>query len=310
MLADVRTDLANLVSVSDEVAEAQRRKKGVVAFETTILSFGLPVPGNRRVASDCDAAARDCGATPAPMAILDGQIRVGLSKEELDFFCSRDASIMKVNLQNFASALALRRPGALTVAASMQACALTGINVFATGGIGGVHRGFSRTLDISSDLRGLAQFPVAVVCAGAKSILDVPATLEALETLGVPVVGYRAKTFPLFFCADSDHRIENNFDDIGELADFCRIHFKIARSAILIVTPVPEATAIPRLELDRWIAHTVTEARRLRVKGKAVTPFMLEKMEKLSGGRTLEANKSLIVNNACLAARLAVELVH
>ncbi|MBX7244998.1 MAG: pseudouridine-5'-phosphate glycosidase [Candidatus Sumerlaeaceae bacterium] len=280
----------------------------VVAFETTILSFGLPRPANREVADACEGAAREAGAIPATVALLDGQVCAGLSDEEIDFFCTSDPSIMKINLQNFSLALARRKPGALTVATTMKACAMAGIRVFATGGIGGVHRGFAETLDISSDLKALAEFPVAVICAGAKSVLDVPATLEVLETLGVPVVGYRTKCFPRFFCPDSPHQLDASFDDMAELAAFARVHFETCRGGILVVTPVPQADAIAGPEMDVWIDKALAEAHQQGVSGKAVTPFLLSRLKDLSGGRTLAANRALITNNATVASQLAVAL--
>jgi pseudouridine-5'-phosphate glycosidase len=297
-----------LIRKTPEVAMALERQMPVVGFETTILSFGLPSPLNSQIADDCERITRDSGAVPATVAVLDGKICAGLTAEERAFFCSHDPAIRKVNLQNMASTIATRQPGALTVATSMQACALAGIRVFATGGIGGVHRDFGRSLDVSSDLKALAQYPVAVVCAGAKSILDVPATLEVLETLGVPVVGFQAKTFPLFFTRESPHAMEANFQTEEEIADFLRVHFQLSASGVLIVTPVPQEAGADRKDLDRWIATAMAEASREGVTGKRVTPFLLERLEKLSGGKTLQANSALIRNNARVAARIACAL--
>ena len=208
--------------VAPEVRDALAAGDPVVGLETTILAFGLPAPLNAEVGAECEAVVRAEGALPATLAILDGKVCAGLGAGEVARFCSGDPAIRKVNLQNFASTLVGGVPGALTVAASLQACALAGIRVFATGGIGGVHRGWSRTPDISSDLVALARFPVVTVCAGAKSILDVGATLEALETLGVPVVGFRAGAFPLFYARGSGHPLEDNFGDGGRAGAVCR----------------------------------------------------------------------------------------
>lgn len=296
------------LEVSPEVAYALGRGTPIVAFETTILSFGLPAPLNEDVGKLCEATARKHGATPATVAILDGRVRVGLDAAALQFFCSRDPSIVKVNLQNFAAVLASGQAGALTVAASMRACSMAGIRVFATGGIGGVHRGFEQTLDISSDLTALATYPVAVVCAGAKSILHIGATLEVLETLGVPVVGYQTQRFPLFFSRDSEYKLEIAFDSIDDIARFVQTHFACDGRGVLVVTPVPEAFAVDRQALDSWIESALVDAAQAGVTGKQVTPFLLERLEQLSDGRTLAANRALIENNASVAAQLAVAL--
>lgn len=296
------------LACAPEVAAALEHGAPVVAFETTILSFGLPQPVNAQVAAECEEVARAHGVVPATAAILGGRVRLGLSADEIAWFCTRDPSIRKVNLQNFAAVLASGGAGALTVAASMQACALGGVRVFATGGIGGVHRGFARTLDFSSDLTALGRFPVAVVCAGAKSILDVPATLEALETLGVPVVGYRTGTFPLFFTPRSRHRLEVTFDEMEPLARFVRLHMELSGTGVLVVTPVPEEEGLSGEEIERWTAEALAEAEPRGIAGKEVTPFLLARLEELSQGRTLQANRALVVNNARAAARLAVEL--
>lgn len=299
----------SLLRISPEVAQALKEGRPVVAFETTILSFGLPHPLNEEVAFGCERLAREEGAVPATVALLDGEICVGLDEKQVRYFCTQKHEVVKVNLQNFAATLAQKRPGALTVAASMRACALAGIKVFATGGIGGVHRGFAQTLDISSDLKALAQLPVAVVCAGAKSILDVPATLEALETLGVPVAGYKTRSFPLFYSAQSNFALESSFNEVEGLAELVRIHFETSKAGgVLVVTPVPAEYAVEPKQLEAWVSKALEEASRQGVVGKRVTPFLLEQLEHASQGKTLEANRALIFNNAKLAAQLAGQL--
>ncbi len=299
-----------LICYSSEVKQALDDGRPIVAFETTILSFGLPYPANEQVGFLCERIVREAGATPATLAILDGRVVVGLTREEIRFFCSKPPNVMKVNLQNFPAALKARCPGALTVAASVKACAMAGLRVFATGGIGGVHRGFAQTLDISADLRALAQYPVVVVSAGAKSILDVGATLEALETLGVPVVGYRTQRFPLFFTAESPYELDLSFETVEEIAEFVRLHFATGGAGILVVTPVPQEHSVPLDELEQWIAQALREAESAKAAGKAVTPFLLRRLEELSGSRTVKANKALIANNAELAARLSCALAN
>lgn len=298
----------SLLRVAAPVQHALEAGRGIVAFETTILSFGLPSPLNEQVADGCERIATENGATPASLALLDGEIRIGLTRDELLRFCHTNSRIQKVNLQNFAAVLHRHQPGALTVAASMQAASMAGIRVFATGGIGGVHRGYANVLDISSDLMALSRFPVATICAGAKSILDVSATLEALETLGVPVVGFGTGVFPLFHARESEHKLDVRLDDVGELAAYCLLHWQLSKSAVLVVTPIPEEHAIAREELDSWIAAALESAKSDGIRGKATTPYLLAQLQKLSGGRTLDANLALIYNNAKLGAQLAVAL--
>lgn len=297
-----------LLALSPDVLEAKRRGAPIVAFETTILSFGLPQPLNREVGLLCEQTAREEGCVPATVAIVDGRVKIGLSPAELDLFCSRAPEITKVNLQNFAAVLASRRPGALTVAASVRACALAGLPVFATGGIGGVHRGFAQVPDISSDLRALAEHPVIVVSAGAKSILDIPATLELLETLGVPVVGYGTRQFPMFFTSTSPYALDIVCDTPQEVATLARTHFACGGKGILVVAPVPEAFSVPTDKLEGWIATALADAASQRIAGKALTPFLLARLEELSQGKTLAANRALIQNNARIAAQIAKAL--
>jgi len=298
--------IASPLVISDDVSEALTREWPVVAFETTILSFGLPWPRNFEVGTDCEKIARAAHCLPATLAILDGKIRVGLSEDEIRLFCTPDQNcITKVNLQNVAYAVQRRIAGALTVAASMQVCAGAGIRVFSTGGIGGVHRDYARYHDSSSDMAALARYPVAVVCAGAKSVLDICATLEQLETLGVPIYGYQTKTFPLFHARTSPHKLDTWFDDINDLAAAVRIHWSLAKTGVLVVTPVPEESAIPPGELEEWVVEAEKAARIGRLHGKALTPFLLKKLEKLSNGRTLETNLALARNNAKVACALA-----
>ncbi len=296
------------LEVAPEVRGALDAGRPVVAFETSIVCFGLPSPLNAVVGAAGYPAARDEGAVPATAAILEGKVRVGLAAEDIAFFCTRDPAIRKVNPQNFAATLAAGAPGALTVAASLQACAMAGVRVFATGGIGGVHRGWAQLPDVSSDLRALATHRVATVCAGAKSILDIPATLEALETLGVPVAGFRTDTFPLFHSAASAFRLDIHFDEVEPLAAFARAHFTVGDGGVLVVTPVPGEEAIQPGLLEKWIATALDRAAGAGVTGRAVTPFLLACLEEISGGQTLRANRALILNNARTAARLAVAL--
>ncbi|MCX7626145.1 MAG: pseudouridine-5'-phosphate glycosidase [Candidatus Sumerlaeaceae bacterium] len=293
------------LEIAQEVREAQSKGNPVVAFETTILSFGLPQPLNREVAHTCEQTVRDAGCIPATVAILNGRVKVGLSSSELELFCSQAPEISKVNLQNFAAVLAGGKPGALTVAASLRACAMARLPVFATGGIGGVHRRYAQILDISSDLRAIAEYPVVVVCAGAKSILDISATLELLETLGIPVIGYGTDHFPMFFTAESPYRLDIVCRDPIEVARVARMHFACGGKGILVAVPVPDKFSISRHELELWIETALVDASAQQIGGKALTPFLLARLEQLSGGKTLAANRALIENNARVAAQIA-----
>lgn len=296
------------IRVSDEVRGALAAGRPVVALETTILSFGLPQPDNLRVARECEQIVRQNGAVPATMALLDGHVCAGLSDSEITFFCSQDPTIKKVNPQNFATSLARRAPGALTVAASLMAASMAGLRVFATGGIGGVHRGFDMLPDVSADLPALSRYPIAVVCAGAKSILDIPATLEVLETLGVPVLGYRTCTFPVFFCPESEHELDVSAQDMATLVPLVRMQLALNQGAALVVTPLPAEVAVSSSQLEIWVDTALKDAREMAIDGKRLTPFLLDRMKDLSDGATLRANRGLIHNNVRVAAELACSL--
>jgi pseudouridine-5'-phosphate glycosidase len=241
------------------------------------------------------------------MALLDGKVRVGLTPEELERFCAPATAgkVTKVNLQNFEAVLCSGTPGALTVAGSLRVAASAGLQVFCTGGIGGVHRNYSTTHDESSDLAAIARYPVATVCAGIKSILDIPATLERLETLGIPVLGFRAETLPCFFSSSSPYPVTFSTDSMLQLAGIVKTVLASGRGA-LIVTPVPQDSNIEFAEMEEWVSRAQELATQQNIQGKAVTPFLLKELAELSSGRTLKANLALIQNNARVAAELAV----
>lgn len=291
-----------------EVRDALAQGRGVVALETTILSFGLPRPVNERVAAQCDAAIREAACVPATLALLDGQVCAGLSPEETQMFCEVPPGVEKVNLQNLAAVLGRRVPGALTVAACLAVCHGAGIRVFATGGIGGVHRGYAKLLDISSDLTGLARYPAVCVSSGAKSILDVAATVEALETLGIPVVGYGTDWFPQFYSRSSEFPVTVRLDTPAEVAAFCRRHLETCGTGVIVAVPVAEELEIPEEVTGPWIHEAELEAAREGVSGRDLTPFLLARLEAHSGGRTLVANEALAVANASVAAEIAAEI--
>lgn len=293
------------LKVSPEVDAALATNDPVVGLETTVLSFGLPHPANLEVGRVCEQLMRDASVVPATMGLVDGRVHVGLTPRQLEDFCVAGADIVKVNLQNMAAAVMRRQMGAFTVAASMQVCAAAGIRVFSTGGVGGVHRGFAKHHDVSSDLVALARYPVAVVCAGVKSILDLPATMEHLETLGVPVIGYKARKFPLFHARESHVDLEVYSDTMNDVAMLAKTHWEMGGRGVLVVTPVPEEHAVEAHELEDWITGAMRAAENGRVSGKAVTPFLLKKLEELSHGKSITTNAALLENNAVAAACLA-----
>jgi pseudouridine-5'-phosphate glycosidase len=290
-------------SVHDEVKRVLQLNQPVVALESTVITHGLPRPRNLELARDMEAEVRKGGAAPATIALLDGEIRIGLSDEEL-IRLSETESPLKVSHRDFAAAIVKKASGGTTVAGTMFAAHHAGIQVFATGGIGGVHK--ESAFDISTDLRALAEIPMLVVCAGAKAILDLPATLEYLETMGVPVVGYQTDEFPAFYSRESGLGVSVRLDSAGEIAEFARAHWKLGmRSGVLVTNPIPEAEAIPGSEMEPMISKASAEAVEGHVHGQALTPFLLQRISELTGGKSLKANLALLLNNARLAAQIA-----
>lgn len=294
--------------LTEEVADALAEGRPVVALESTIITHGMPPPRNIETAHLVEDTIRAGGAVPATIAVVEGRLHIGLTAEALTAFAERP-NVAKLSRADLAVCMATGRSGATTVAATMIAANIAGIEVFATGGIGGVHRGASDSFDVSADLRELSRTPVSVVAAGAKAILDVPATLEMLETLGVPVVTVGQDAFPAFWSRDSGLPSPLRLDTPSEIA---RAH--VMRRALglaggqLVANPIPGKDEIPVSELAPLIAQAVSEARDRRVATKDVTPFLLSRVFELTNGRSLEANIALVVNNARLAARLAVEI--
>jgi pseudouridine-5'-phosphate glycosidase len=290
----------------NEVARALASKAPVVALETTVVTHGLPHPDGVRTALSLEQIVRDAGATPATIGIIGGAIRVGLTAGELAQLATTP-NVTKVNLSNFAAALASGQPGSTTVAATMAAAHASAIRVFATGGIGGVHRDVSETGDISADLTALSRIPVAVVCAGAKAILDLPRTVEMLETLGVPVFGYGTDEFPAFYRRSSGLPIDRRYDSINELATAVRLHLSLGfGTGVMIANPIPIADEIAPELYDRALHTALVEADTHQIRGRAVTPFLLDRMDKLTAGGSVRANVALLSQNARVAAALAV----
>lgn len=293
--------------VSRAVEKALAKGGPVVALETSVVAQGLPHPRNLEAAFSMQSAVRDGGAEPAVIAVLDGVIRVGLSDSELERLGSGREPMSKVGARDLAAAMASGTSGGTTVSAVCDVAARLGIRVFATGGIGGVHRGASEHFDISQDLGAIAARPVAVVCAGAKTVLDLPKTLEVLETLGVPVVGVGTQRFPGFFVKETELLLEHQVVDAAAGAAWMRHRFdELGQGGIVFALPPPAATSLPAREVERFLDAALGEARKKGVTGKAVTPFLLGSLVAKSGGRTLVANLALLENNARFAALLAV----
>jgi pseudouridylate synthase len=298
----------HLLDVRDDVRRALEQRAPVVALESTIITHGMPHPQNVATARAVEEMVRENGAVPATIAIVRGRIKVGLSCDELDWLGTA-TDVLKVSRADLPYAVAAGRHGSTTVAATMICAHLAGIRVFATGGIGGVHRGVEETLDISADLDELARTPVVVVCAGAKAILDLPRTLEYLETCGVPVVGYRTDCFPAFWSRASDLPVPIRLDTPAAIADLVRAKDRLRlNGGVLVANPVSEEDEIPSDEMRRLIDDAVEAARRRGIAGKAVTPFLLSHLNRVTEGRSLTANIALVKQNAALAARIAVSL--
>ena len=297
---------SSLFHVAAEVAAAVAAGRPVVALETTLVTHGLPQPEGVRVAAALEDAVRAHGAIPATIGILDGTVRVGITRPELERLAAA-AHPVKVNLGNFAAEVAAGGCGSTTVAATMFAAWQTGIRVFATGGIGGVHRGVGDTGDVSADLTALSRYPVAVVCAGAKAILDLPRTVEMLEMLGVPVLGMGTAEFPAFYRRESGLRVDRRCDTVADVARVVRTHILLGfTSGLVVANPVPEADALPKDLHDSALGTALLEA--ADVSGRDVTPYLLDRMRALTGGASVKANEALLLNNARVAADLAVAL--
>ena len=293
---------------SPEVAAALAEGAAVVALESTIVTHGLPWPRNLEVARAVEAAVRDQGAVPATIALLGGRIQVGLDAAQLEGL-ARATGIAKLSRADLAAQMALGGDGSTTVAATMICARLAGIECFATGGIGGVHRGAAQSFDVSADLDELAKTAVTVVCAGAKAILDLPKTLEALETRGVPVIGWRTRAFPAFWSRDSGLACPLRMDAEDQIARAHRLRAALGLAGgQLVVNPIPEAAEIPGAEIAPLIDAAVAQAEAEGVSGKEVTPFLLARVLDATRGRSLEANVALVENNARLAARIALAL--
>ena len=299
---------ADLLDFSPEVAAALSAKKPIVALESTIITHGMPYPRNVETARFVEEAAREMGAVPATIAVIDGRFRVGLQGHEIERLGELTGGVVKASRRDLALVAARKGSAGTTVAATMFIAGLAGLEVFATGGIGGVHRGAEETFDISADLVELARTRVAVVCAGAKSILDIEKTLEYLETQGVAIVGYRCDEFPAFYARSSGFRLEHRCDGLHDLARLIRLQRDVGPGGLLIANPIPQDHALEQAAIEERIAEAVAQAKAQGVAKKEATPFLLQRVVELTEGKSLEANIALIRNNAMLAAQAAAEL--
>ena len=297
------------LDIAPEVAEALKAGKPVVALESTIISHGMPYPQNVETALKVEQIIRDAGAVPATIAIIGGRLKAGLSKEEIDYLGRTGAGIPKASRRDLPVLVAQGKDGACTVTTTMMIADMAGIRVFATGGIGGVHRGAETTMDISADLEELAQTPVMVVCAGAKSILDLGLTLEYLETKGVPVIGYGTEELPAFYTRKSGFGVDYRLDTPEQLAAAFHAQREMGlKTGMLVTNPIPEEYSMDADVINKAIDEAVAEAKEQGIHGKATTPFMLAKIKDITGGSSLAANIQLVYNNAKLATATACEL--
>jgi pseudouridine-5'-phosphate glycosidase len=295
-----------LLDLQPEVAAALAAGRPVVALESTIISHGMPWPQNAETAQEVEAEVRAHGAVPATIAVLDGRLKAGISAGDIERLARHGPQMTKLSRRDLGLVVAQGGSGATTVAATMIVAALAGIRVFATGGIGGVHRGAETSFDISADLQELARTPVAVVCAGAKSILDLRLTLEYLETHGVPVLGYRTSELPAFFCRESGLGVDARVESAQEIARAMQAQWALGlQGGLVIANPIPEAHALPRERVDQAIDEALADASAQGIAGKAVTPFLLARVNALTGGNSLASNIQLVLNNARLAAAIA-----
>ena len=297
------------LDIHPEVAEALAAGKPVVALESTIISHGMPYPQNVQTALEVERIIRENGAVPATIAVIGGRLKAGLSPEEIEYFGKKGQDIAKASRRDLAVLCARGEDGATTVTTTMIIAHMAGIKIFATGGIGGVHRGAETTMDISADLEELGQTPVMVVCAGAKSILDLGLTLEYLETKGVPVVAYQTKELPAFYTRKSGFGVDYRMDTPEDLASVFHTKEVLGlKGGVLVTNPIPEEYSMDADLINNAIAEAVEESKKLGIKGKETTPFLLAKIKEITGGDSLDSNIQLVYNNARLAAKTAAAL--
>ena len=298
-------ELGKWMDISEEIQDSIKEKGPVVALESTIISHGMPFPQNLETALEVESIIRKEGAIPATIAVVEGRIKIGLSNLELEQF-AQGTKTVKVSSRDLPLVLSQKQDGGTTVAATMICSRMAGISVFVTGGIGGVHRGSEKTMDISGDLMELSRTNVAVVCAGIKSILDIPRTLEYLETQGVPVIGYRTDEFPAFYTTTSGYSVQSRINTAEEIARCMKVKWELGLDGgLVIANPVLPEDAMDEVVIEEAIAKSLKEASEKGIDGKAVTPFLLERMSQLTDGESLKTNIALVCNNALLGARIA-----
>ena len=301
--------MSKYLDLAPEVAEALENGRPVVALESTIISHGMPYPKNVETAMLVEKTIRDNGAVPATIAVIGGRLKAGLSREEIEYLGKAGRAVAKASRRDLAALVAAGKDGATTVTTTMIIAHMAGIDIFATGGIGGVHRGAETTMDISADLEELGSTPVMVVCAGAKSILDLGLTLEYLETKGVPVIGYGTDELPAFYTRQSGFGVDYRADSPAQLASMFRAQKELGmKGGMLVTNPIPEEYAMDKAVIDAAIEQALRESVEQGVHGKETTPFLLARVVELTGGSSLESNIQLVLNNATLAAKTAVEL--
>ena len=302
--------LEKYLVLSKEVEDALKNNKPVVALESTIISHGMPYPKNYETAINCERIVRENGATPATIAVIEGMIHVGLTDEEINYIAENGKDVIKTSVRDLPIIVSKKLNGATTVAATSVIANMTGIKIFATGGIGGVHRGGELSMDISCDLETLATIDVAVICAGAKAILDLGRTLEYLETKGVPVIGYKTKSLPAFYTKDSEFSVNYELDTPKEVAEALAVKWNLGlKGGALITNPIPDEYSLDSKYINKAIDEAILKMDKLGIKGKDQTPFLLKTIVELTGGNSLEANIKLVYNNVALASKIASELV-
>jgi len=300
----------SFLDISPEVKEALENNKPIVALESTIISHGMPYPKNMETALQVEQIVRDNNAIPATIAIINGKLKAGLSKEEIKLLAQEGSKVIKTSRRDIPYLVSKKLTGATTVASTMIIAQMAGIKIFATGGIGGVHRGATESFDISADLQELAHTNVAVVCAGAKAILDLHLTLEYLETQGVPVIGYQTEELPAFYTRKSGLNVNYKLDTSKEIASFLKSKWNLnLNGGVVVANPVPLAYQMDYTKIMKTIDDALLEADKLGIKGKESTPFLLEKIANLTHGKSLETNIKLVFNNAELAAKIACDYV-
>lgn len=298
--------IENYLDINPEVENAIASNLPIVALESTIISHGMPYPQNKETALHVEQIVRDYGAVPATIALIDGKLKVGLTENEIDYLAKSGSKIIKASRRDLPYLLSQKIDGATTVSSTMIAADLAGIRVFATGGIGGVHRGATETFDISADLQELANTNVAVVCAGIKAILDLGLTLEYLETFGIPVLGYQTDELPAFYTQKSGFKVNYNMKNATEIAELLKTKWSLnLKGGVIIANPIPKDKQLDFDVMKKAIDKALVEEKKLGIKGKDSTPFLLQKVKELTGGLSLEANIELVYNNAKLAAQIA-----